>query len=46
MQMYANTLEHLLRRVPEVYSHFKGFFARDEVPTSLAEGEFFIGNTE
>ena len=44
--MYANELKQFLRRVPEVSHHFKGFFARDKLPSTLSEGDFFIGNTE
>ncbi len=44
--MYANELEKLLSHNKEVFKRFQGFFARDQLPSTLLEGNFYIGNTE
>ncbi len=44
--MYANEIEKILAKNSFVFEKFKGFFARNELPTTLDEGSFYIGNTE
>ncbi len=44
--MYANELENLLKKFPNIYKYFKGIYAIDKVPRKLKELEYIIVNTE